>query len=196
MKFLFDLLPVIVLFSGYFSGITAPALGLGKPIEFATALAILVAVLQMVWMLARRHKVDVLQWISFVLIVVMGGATLIFHNPMFIKLKPTALTVVMAGALLIGRYGLGKSPLKLLLGKEIQLPDPLWDKLMWAWVLFFLVQGGLNLYVALYYPEAVWVKFKLVLVAGLPLAFAIGQAIWLSRHLPTNAAHDQSAKES
>lgn len=193
MKFLFDLLPVIVFFTGYVSGLSAPALGLAQPIEFATALAILIAVLQMVWMLGRRRKVDTLQWISFVLIVVMGGATLLLHNALFIKLKPTVLSAVMAGAMLVARYGMGKLPLKLLLGKELHLPDPLWDKLMWAWVGFFLFQGTVNLYVALSYPEAVWVKFKLVLVAGLPLVFAIGQAVWLSRHLPQG---DAPSKES
>ncbi|WP_374355242.1 septation protein A [Chitinimonas sp.] len=193
MKFLFDLLPVIILFTGYFSGITAPALGLDKPIEFATALAMVVAALQMIWMLARRRKIDALQWISFGLIMVMGTATLVLHNAMFIKLKATVLSLVMASALLIGRYGLGKLPLKLLLGKELKLADIVWDKLMWAWVGFFVLQGGVNLYVALNYPEAVWVKFKLVLVIGFPLLFAVAQGLWLAKHMPqTNADSKES----
>jgi intracellular septation protein len=192
MKFLFDLLPVFILFTGYFSGITAPALGLANPLEFATALAILVAVLQMVWMLARRHKVDTLQWISFGLIVVMGCATLVFHNALFIKLKVTALSIAIALAMLIGRYGMGKLPLKLLLGEGLglQLADAVWDKLMWVWIGFFCVQGGLNLYVALNYPEAIWVKFKLVLAIGMPIIFALIQAVWLARHMPQDEAKE------
>jgi intracellular septation protein len=74
----------------------------------------------------------------------------------------------------------------------MQLKDAVWDKLMWMWVVFFGVQGGLNLYVALNYPEAIWVKFKLALAIGMPLIFAVIQAIWLARYLP----QDDAAKES
>jgi intracellular septation protein len=184
MKFLFDLLPVIVFFLGYATGKTLPAYGINQPIEFATLLAIAVAVLQMAWVLLRRKKVDVLQWISFVLIIVAGGATLVSHNPKFILLKPTVLPIAMAIAMLVCRYKFNTPPLKALMGKELTLPESQWDKLMWAWVAFFLFQAIANLYVTQYFSQAFWVKYHLVSSIGLPLVFAVLQGVWLLRHLP------------
>ena len=193
MKFLLDLLPVVVFFAGYASGHTLPALGLNKPIEFATSLAIVVSVLQMGWMLVRRHPIQVLQWISFGLIVVMGGATLLFHNPVFIYVKPTALWCAMAIAMLVSRFGMNVLPLKALMGKELTLPDVVWDKMMWAWIAFLVAQAVANLYVAFSYPEAVWVKYKLIASIAGPLVFIIGQSIWLARHLPATKSPKEGA---
>lgn len=193
MKFLFDMLPVIVFFIGYSSGQSLPALGLAKPIELATALAILVSVLQIVWLLIRGKKVEALQWISLGLIVVLGGATIILHNPTFIFWKPSALYWCMGSGLLIARYMSGKQPLKAIMGKEMELPGAVWDKLNWAWAVFFLLMGIVNLLVAYNFPEAVWVKFKLFGTLGFTLVFAVVQALWLARQLPSNPEPAQTA---
>jgi len=53
----------------------------------------------------------------------------------------------------------------------------------YAWILFFLFMGGINLYVAYFYSTDVWVNFKLFGGAGLLLVFVFLQAIYLTRHL-------------
>jgi len=184
MKFLFDMLPVIVFFIGYSSGQSLPSLSLAKPIELATALAIAVSVLQIAWLLLRRKKVEPLQWISLALITVLGGATILLHNATFIFWKPSALYWCMGSGLLIARYFSGKQPLKSVMGKEMELPGAVWDKLNWAWAIFFLLMGIVNLLVAYNFPEAVWVKFKLFGTLGFTLLFAVAQALWLARQLP------------
>ncbi|MBV8467576.1 MAG: septation protein IspZ [Burkholderiales bacterium] len=193
MKFLFDLLPVIVLFGGYATGKTLPAYGINQPIEFATLLAVSVSVLQMAWVLLRRRKIDALQWISFSLIILAGGATLIFHNDIFIRMKPTVLPAVMAIAMLVCRYKFNTPPLKALMGKELHLPEALWDKLMWAWVAFFLFQAVANFFVAQYFSQTIWVKYHFVSSIGLPLLFAVVQGAWLYRHLPRDNAPSEEA---
>lgn len=191
MKFLFDLLPVIVFFAGYSSGLAFPEYGLNKPIEFATALAIIVSVGQIAWLKLRGKKVEMMQWIGLALILILGGATLFFHSTTFIFWKPTALYIALAASLLVSRYGLKKPPMELLLGKELQLPGTVWDKLMWGWVAFFLLMAGLNLFVAFNFSESFWVKFKLFGVLGLTFIFAIAQGLWLNRHMPKAPADSQ-----
>lgn len=181
MKFLFDMLPVIVFFIGYSSGQSLPEFGLQKPIELATALAITVSVLQIVWLLLRRKKIEALQWISLGLIVVLGGATILLHNPTFIFWKPTALYWCMGTALLVARHILHKEPLRALLGKEIQLPDAAWGKLSWAWVVFLFALGVLNIVIAYQFSEAFWVKFKVFGTTGITLLFALAQGLWIAR---------------
>ncbi|WP_269532378.1 septation protein A [Chitinimonas sp. BJYL2] len=192
MKFLFDLLPVIIFFAGYSSGLVFPEYGLNKPIEFATALAIAASVIQIGWLKLRGKPIEVMQWIGLGLIVVLGGLTLVLHSPAFIYWKPTAVNLALAGGLLITRFVLKKPPMALLLGKEMKLPEAMWDKLMWAWVGFFLLLAVVNLVVAFNFPEDIWVKFKLFGVLGMTFVFAIAQGLWLARHLP----EDTAAKES
>ena len=52
-----------------------------------------------------------------------------------------------------------------------------------SWSAFFALMGVANLYVALNFSTDAWVNFKLFGGIGLLLAFAIGQALMLSRYL-------------
>ena len=91
MKFLFDLFPIILFFVAYkFAGIFA-----------ATAVAIAATVGQIAWVWFRHRKVDTMLWVSLAIVTIFGGATLLFHNPTFIKWKPTVLYWFFATALLV-----------------------------------------------------------------------------------------------
>jgi intracellular septation protein len=65
----------------------------------------------------------------------------------------------------------------------IELESKEWNSLNLAWVIFFIVGGALNIYVAYSYPESTWVKFKLFGLIGLTLAFVIAQSVWLAKRL-------------
>jgi intracellular septation protein len=49
------------------------------------------------------------------------------------------------------------------------------------WIVFFVVEGALNLYVAYNFDEATWVNFKLFGLMGITLLFALAQGVWISR---------------
>ena len=54
--------------------------------------------------------------IAGIFALVFGGLTLGFHDPRFIKIKPTVVNVIFGSALLIGT-AMGRNPLKWLLGE-------------------------------------------------------------------------------
>jgi hypothetical protein len=67
------------------------------PVLLATLVVIAATLAQVVVLLAMRgKKVDMMLWISLVLVVVLGGATVWFHNETFIKWKPSGLYWAMA----------------------------------------------------------------------------------------------------
>jgi len=173
VKFLFDFFPVILFFVAYkFADIFV-----------ATGAAIAASVALMGWTLARRHKVASMQWVSFVIIVVFGGATLILRDETFIKWKPSVLYWAMSAAFLSGlvtRANLARA----MLGEEITLPEAVWRQVAAVWGVFFLVLGGLNLWVAFSFPTETWVNFKTFGAFGLIVVFVVAQAFWLSRHVP------------
>lgn len=173
MKFLFDFFPVILFFVAYKV----------SDIFVATGVAIAASVLQIGYMLVRRHRVTGMQWTGLAVIVLFGGATLVLHNEEFIKWKPTVL-YWLAGVVFLGALAFRQNLVKAIMSEGIELPEPIWKKLAIAWGVFFLFKGTLNLWVAYTFSTDVWVNFKLFGGMGLMLAFVIAQALWISRHLP------------
>lgn len=197
MKFLFDLLPVILFFAAYKIGGASPDtthalvsgwLGDGiattqAPILLATFVAIVATFLQIAIVWFKHRKVDTMLWVSLAIIVIFGGATLFFHNPTFIKWKPTAL-YWMFGAVLLGSAALlQRNLIRKMLEAQIKLPDEIWARLNLAWAGFFIAMGLLNLYVAYSFSEETWVNFKMFGGMGLMLAFVLGQGFYLSRYM-------------
>src|SRR6266850_6615962 len=81
MKFLFDLFPVFLFFAAFKL----------YNIYVATGVAMAATVLQIGWVWLRHRKVDNMLWVSFAVIVIFGGATLVLQDETFIKWKPTVL---------------------------------------------------------------------------------------------------------
>ena len=131
MKFLFDLLPVLLFF------ITFKLYG----IYTATAVAIAATFIQIAWVWFRHRKVDKMLWVSLVIIVLLGGATLALQDETFIKWKPTVLYWVFATVLLVATSFFNKNLIRVLLEKQIALPDVVWGRVNLSWVAFFLFMG-------------------------------------------------------
>jgi intracellular septation protein len=182
MKLLFDFLPILIFFIAYEL----------YDIYVATAAAMAVAVAHLAWSWYREHRIENLQWVVVGSIVVLGGATLLFHDDTFIKWKPTVVNWAFALAFLISHYVGDRSILHRLMAENISLPTPIWRRLNWSWIVFFFIAGVLNLYVAFsgHFDQATWVKFKLFGMTGLTFIFFIGQAFYLSRHIKSEPNHD------
>lgn len=173
MKVLFDFFPILIFFICYkFFGIYT-----------ATAVAMAASVTQVLIYRLRYQHYEKMHLLSLGLILILGGATLFFHNPWFIKWKPTGIywlsTLVFLGSKYIGK----KTLIEKMMGENIRLPSKIWQRLNYAWAVFFLIMGALNLYVAYYYDTNFWVNFKLFGGAGLTLIFVFLQAVYLSRHV-------------
>ncbi len=173
MKFLFDLFPVLVFFVVFkFAGIYV-----------ATVAGIVATIAQVGWLKLSRRKVDPMLWVSLVIIVVFGGATLFLKDETFIKWKPTVLYWLFAGVLAGGALLFRRNVLRAMLGDKISMPEEGWRKLNWSWVGFFALMGFANLYVAYNFSTDAWVNFKLFGGMGLMLLFVLAQAAFLSKYM-------------
>lgn len=173
MKLLFDIFPVIVFFAAFKLG----------DIYTATGLAILATFAQVGYLLVRKRKVEPMLWVSLVIIVLFGGATLLLHDETFIKWKPTILYWLFGGVLAGGAVFFRKNLIRALLGEQIRMPDEAWSKLNWSWAGFFTFMGVLNLWVAYSFPTDTWVNFKLFGGIGLMLAFVLAQGFFLAKYV-------------
>lgn len=213
MKFLFDLLPLILFFvtfkvadgnaegasrfaTEHFGGLVAGGL-IGPqeaPVLLATLVVIAATLLQILGLLAARRKVDTMLWVTFAMVTVLGGATVWFHDPMFIKWKPSAVYWLMALGLAVAQYGFGRNLLQSMLSKQLELPPAAWRSLGSAWIAFLAVLGGVNLLLAYQVSTSTWATFKVFGLPALTVAFLFVQFWWLQRrHAPAEAGSEADA---
>jgi intracellular septation protein len=209
MKFLFDLFPVILFFLVFKLGEShqeaAHALAIQymgglisggnlapeqSPIMLATAVGIIATVLQIGYLIARGRKVDGMLWLSLGVIVVMGGATIYFHDENFIKWKPTILYWSFAVALFVAQFGFRNNLMRKVMEQQVKLPETVWNRVGLAWMLFFAAMGLLNLVMAFIVFKGntgAWVSFKLFGFTGIFFAFVVAQTLMLSKHIQEDA---------
>jgi intracellular septation protein len=119
--------------------------------------------------------------VTAVLVLIFGGLTLWLDDPRFIKIKPTAINLLFAGALLVGLW-MRRPLLKLLLGEAFHLTEEGWRILTMRWIGFFVALAAINELVWRNFSDAVWVNFKLFGILLLTIAFAMAQVGLIKRH--------------
>jgi len=155
----------------------------------ATALfmAAIVAALGISYALTRH--LPLMPLVTAVVVVVFGTLTLVLHDELFIKVKPTIIYVLFSGALLIG-LAFGKSLLGVVFDSVFHLTEEGWRKLTLRWGLFFLALALLNEVVWRTQTTNVWVSFKVFGVVPLTFIFAALQYPLLHKY----ALHPQPAE--
>src|SRR3990167_599676 len=173
LNFLYDFIPVLLFFIAFkFYGI-----------YIATIVGIVSTALQVLITLLYTKRIDKKQLLALGVFVVFGGMTLYFHNPIFIKWKPTIIFWIF-GLVFLCSHFIGKKTLIQRMfsaaletkGAQHHVPLIIWKKLNLAWTLFFILLGTLNIFVAYHFSTNAWVNFKLYGVMGLLFLFSILQA--------------------
>lgn len=172
MKILLDFLPLLLFFAAYKLA----------DIYVATAVLMAATVVQMGVIYAMEKKLQPVHKFTLALILIFGALTLFLQDERFIKWKPTVLYAAMAIALAAALWIWKKNYLRLLLGSQLTLPEPVWARLNVAWVGYCAFMAAINGYVAAFYSTEAWVNFK-IWGYVFPLAFIIGQGFYIARHL-------------
>ena len=184
MKQLLDFFPILLFFIAYKV----------FDIYIATIVAIVTSVIQVITFRVRNKRYETLHLVTLGLIVLLGGATLILHDEMFIKWKPSIVNWLFGLAFLLSHF-FGRQPLiKRMMGSVIQMPTPIWMRLNLAWGTFFVLVGLLNVYVIYHFDTDTWVNFKLFGMIGLTLLFIIGQSLYISRYIADKGAGKSAEK--
>jgi intracellular septation protein len=172
MQMLLEFFPVAAFGIAYWLG----------DIYLATMTLMATMVLSLLIMWVRTRRVPGIFGVSTAMVVVFGTATLILRDSRFIQWKASIFLWLLAIAFLVssfvGKQTLAQSLLQPTLG-ENQLERREWLKLNFAWVLYGLVIGLVNILVAYYASESTWVTVKIVGLTGSMFVFMLGQIFWL-----------------
>jgi len=181
MKLLFDFFPV-VFFYITFNYYKEP-LGEVQAMVYATAVLMAATVMQVAINWFKNRKVEKMHIAVLVLAMVFGGATIYFQDKAYLIWKVTIVNWLFAVVFFASHF-IGHSHIvKRMMSKSVDLPELIWDRLSYMWIIFFVVLGAINLIVAQNVDFDTWVDFKLFGLLGLTVLFVVIQTIYLSRHI-------------
>ena len=163
-------------------------------IMVATALFMAAAVIAvgLSWRMERR--VPLMPLISAAFVVLFGGLTLALDDDLFIKIKPTVVNLLFAGAILVG-LALRQDILKIVIGGVMHLTDRGWRILSIRWAVFFVFLAIVNEVVWRNFSTEFWAGFKLFGIFPMTLAFGLAQIPLALRYAPPEAAGEADAGE-
>ena len=130
---------------------------LTKNIPLSVVLGVALGIGQIGWEFVRKRPIDTMQWMSLLLVVGAGSATLLTNDPRFVMVKPSLIYLVVGVVMLkpgwMNRY---LPPV----AKEL-VPDIAFIfGFVWSGLMFF--SAALNLIVALNFSVVTWASFMSV----------------------------------
>ena len=194
MKAFLDFIPVFFFFLSYVFFTDIPAeyindvnafFGINLNTEkssgiyFATLVLMITYSIQFVILMLIK-KIKKIHYITLFIILIAGLSTLYFKNPFFIKIKPSIVYWGFALFFILNNMFSKENIIKKLLKEQIELDNKNWSVLSNSWIIFFILCGFLNLYVANFFTEETWVEFKFyILGIILPIIFIILNGIYI-----------------
>lgn len=109
MKLLFDFLPIVLFFVAYKLA----------DIYVATGVLIVATLAQVGWTWFRQRRIEKMPLITAGLVLVLGGATLALHDPIFVKWKPTVVNWLFGLAFIGSRFIGQKTLLERMMGAQL-----------------------------------------------------------------------------
>jgi intracellular septation protein A len=139
----------------------------------AVGIAIAIGVGQLALFPLKGRSVDVMQYLSIGLVIVLGGISLVFNDPRFVLLKPSAVHFAIAAVML--RRGWLARYMPAIVTENIS--ERLITATGYAWGALMIALGLLNIYIAMSFSIEIWTWWISVGAIGAKLAALIVQFI-------------------
>jgi intracellular septation protein len=139
----------------------------------AVGIAIAIGFGQFALLRFRGRSIDVMQYLSFGLVIVLGGISLVFNDPRFVLLKPSAVHFAIAAVML--RRGWLVRYLPPIVTENV--PARVLTATGYAWAALMIALGVLNIYVAMSFSIELWAWWISVGALGAKIAALIVQFI-------------------
>lgn len=184
LKVAIDYGPIIAFGATFF---LVPVLGIAPRSEaliWASGVLAVTSVIAVILGLLLEKRIAWLPLIAALLGIPFAILTVVFKDPVFVKLKMTIVNMLIGGGLLIA-LGFGKNPFKSLLGSSLQLKDAAWPRLTVYYALFYLLMGVANEFIWRTQSDEVWVSWKMGSLIGGPILLTIALIPFLMKNMIT-----------
>jgi intracellular septation protein len=159
-------------------------------ISVATGAGIAVGCLQIAYLHWRGRPIDAMNWASLGLVVVLGSATLLTHDPRFVMVKPTFIAFAIAVVMLRRNWMARYLPPIVIENVSPRVP------LIWGyvWCAAFFALGAANLVVAFAFGVKTWAWFVAVVPISVKLALFLAQYAQLRHAVVVARSRRQSVE--
>ena len=174
LKFLSDYLPLIVFFAIYKLAKTP------DPLITATIYMVITTFVALVVGYFFTKRVSIIALFSGLVLGIFGGLTILLHDDIFIKIKPTIINLLFSAILFYGYFS--KKPLlSYLLGDQIKMSEDAWLTLSVRWACFFICLSFVNEVIWRNFSTDFWVQFKVFGMMPLSLIFTVSQVPFMMK---------------
>ena len=139
-------------------------------VTLSVALGMALGIGQVTWQIVAKRPIDVMQWMSLVLVVASGTITLVTHDARFVMIKPTLIYIVVGTVMLkkgwMNRY---------LPPVAMEVVADLGERFGYVWAGLMFASAGLNLAIALKFDPLTWAAFMSIWAIGSKLALFLVQ---------------------
>ena len=171
-KLLLDLGPLLLFFAAnYFT----------KDIMIAIQVLVAATLVSLAISWVTEKRISMMAAVGCAAVVFFGGLSVYFDNDLFIKIKPTVLTAILAFLIAGGRL-LGRNPLGAIMGSQIKLTEAGWRQMSWIWVAMFASTAIANEIAWRSLSTDDWVTFKAFGITGISLFFTILTVPVITKH--------------
>ena len=170
-RLLLDLGPLVLFFGTNY--VTRDFMLSIKVLICATIIALIIG-----WLTERR--ISLMASVGCIAVAFFGGLSVYFDNEIFIKVKPTILTGLLAFLIAGGRL-IGRNPLRAIMGSQINLTETGWRQMSWLWVAMFTTTAIANEVAWRALSTDDWVTFKAFGITGISLIFMVASFPVLSK---------------
>ncbi len=172
MGLLFDFLPIVAFF----------VVLKFSDVYVATGVAVAATIVAAIYQRITKGKIEPMTLVSCGLMLFFGGLTIALHDEVFVKWKPTVLQILLAIVFIVSRF-VGQKPIaQRLLGKAFEAERWVWLRVNDGLTVFFLIVGGLNIWVAYNFSTDTWATFKLFGLIGMNIVAIVIATLYLSKH--------------
>ena len=123
----------------------------------SVALGTALGVVQIVIQLVRRKPVHIMEWLSLLLVIAAGTATILTDDPRFVLFKPSVIYAIVGVVMLKACWIIRYLPA---IAKAVA-PDVA-VVVGYAWAAVMFVTAAVNVFVAVTYSVQTWATFMLV----------------------------------
>jgi len=137
----------------------------------ATGAGIVTGVLQFIWLKSRRHSIELMQYASLALVIVLGTATLLTRDPRFVMVKPSIAGFAIALVMLKRGWQFRYMP-PIVKENASESFLTVWG---YVWAALYFAMAAANLVISQRYDLHVWAAFNAIVPTFAPLALFLIQ---------------------
>ncbi len=129
----------------------------------ATLILMVVTIISTVVTYRVQKRLPYLALYVALLTIGFGYMTISLHQPRFIQMRDTLYDITFALTLLVG-LAIDTSFLKFAFNSILPMTNRAWERITYAWAIFFIVNAFLNEYIRRSMPLRDWFDFKSTMV--------------------------------